>query len=78
MLIILSIIKIYFYIDKYLTNNFIYDNVYLLKIIERLKMEFQEHLKLRKQLRKARIIANLISFCLIVLAFGMAWLKWIY
>lgn len=41
-------------------------------------MEFQKHLEFRKQLRKARIIANIISFCLIVLAFGMAWLKWTY
>lgn len=41
-------------------------------------MEFQKHLEFRKQLRKARIISNIISFCLVVLAFGMAWLKWIY
>lgn len=41
-------------------------------------IEYERHLEFRKQLRKARIISNFISFGLVVLAFGLAWLKWIY
>lgn len=32
----------------------------------------------RKQLRRANMIADLISLGCIILAFGMAWLKWTY
>lgn len=32
----------------------------------------------RKQLRRAKLIANLITLGCIILAFGMAVLKWIY